>query len=61
MPTLKPIDEDAAHFLIRQVRAHPHEVTIYAAGPLTNIALADPHRPGVCCADQGDRADGRQP
>jgi inosine-uridine nucleoside N-ribohydrolase len=45
-PTLKPSDEDAAHFLIRQVRAHPHEVTIYAAGPLTNIALAisiDPH------------------
>jgi purine nucleosidase len=45
-PTLKPLDEDAAHFLVRQVRAHPHEVTIYAAGPLTNIALAisiDPH------------------
>jgi purine nucleosidase len=45
-PTIKPLDEDAAHFLIRQVRAHPHEVTIYAAGPLTNIALAisiDPH------------------
>ncbi|MGD0892461.1 MAG: nucleoside hydrolase [Terracidiphilus sp.] len=40
MPALKPIDEDAAHFLIRQVHAHPHEVTIYAAGPLTNIALA---------------------
>jgi purine nucleosidase len=39
-PVLKPIDEDAAHFLIRQVRAHPHQVTIYAAGPLTNIALA---------------------
>src|SRR6202167_4769556 len=39
-PTLKPIEEDAVHFLIRQVRAHPHEVTIYAAGPLTNIALA---------------------
>ena len=39
-PTTKPLDEDAAHFLIRQVRAHPHEVTIYAAGPLTNIALA---------------------
>ena len=37
---MKPLDEDAAHFLIRQVRAHPHEVTIYAAGPLTNIALA---------------------
>jgi purine nucleosidase len=40
LPTIKPIDEDAAHFLIRQVRAHPHQVTIYAAGPLTNIALA---------------------
>jgi purine nucleosidase len=40
MPSLKPIDEDAAHFLVRQVRAHPHEVTIYAAGPMTNIALA---------------------
>jgi inosine-uridine nucleoside N-ribohydrolase len=40
LPATKPLDEDAAHFLIRQVRAHPHEVTIYAAGPLTNIALA---------------------
>lgn len=39
-PALKAIDEDAAHFLVRQVRAHPHQVTIYAAGPLTNIALA---------------------
>jgi inosine-uridine nucleoside N-ribohydrolase len=39
-PAIKPIDEDAAHFLIRQVRAHPHQVTIYAAGPLTNIAVA---------------------
>jgi purine nucleosidase len=39
-PTLKPSSEDAAHFLVRQVHAHPHAVTIYAAGPLTNIALA---------------------
>jgi inosine-uridine nucleoside N-ribohydrolase len=38
--TTKPLDEDAAHFLIRQVHAHPHQVTIYAGGPLTNIALA---------------------
>ena len=40
LPATKPLDEDAAHFLISQVRAHPHQVTIYAAGPLTNIALA---------------------
>jgi purine nucleosidase len=39
-PHTKPLDEDGAHFLIRQVHAHPHVVTIYAAGPLTNIALA---------------------
>lgn len=39
-PKIEAIEEDAAHFLIRQVHAHPHEVTIYAAGPLTNIALA---------------------
>ena len=45
-PHTKPIGEDAAHFLIRQVHAHPHRVTVYAAGPLTDIALAialDPH------------------
>jgi purine nucleosidase len=45
-PKKKPLDEDAAHFLIRQVHAHPGEVTIYSAAPLTNIALAlaiDPH------------------
>src|SRR3984893_17871328 len=45
-PHTKPITEDAAHFLIRQVHAHPHQVTVYAAGPLTNVALAvaiDPH------------------
>ncbi len=49
-PALKPIAEDAVHFLIAQVRAHPHQVTIYAAGPLTNIALAvsiDPEFAGL--------------
>lgn len=32
--------EPAAMFLIRMVHAHPHQVTILAAGPLTNLALA---------------------
>jgi len=45
-PTLKAETEDAAHFLIRMVHQYPHEVTIYAGGPLTNLAQAvsiDPH------------------
>jgi inosine-uridine nucleoside N-ribohydrolase len=49
-PRIKPVEEDAAHFLIRNVRAHPHQVTIYAGGPLTNIALAislDPELVGL--------------
>ena len=37
---LKPQQEHAARFLIKTVRANPGEVTIYAGGPLTNLALA---------------------
>src|SRR3984957_17665848 len=39
-PTLKPAAEDAAHFIIRMVHQYPHQVTIYAGGPLTNLAQA---------------------
>ena len=39
-PTTKAANEDAAHFLIRMVRQYPHQVTIYAGGPLMNLALA---------------------
>jgi inosine-uridine nucleoside N-ribohydrolase len=49
-PTTKVIDEDAAHFLIRMVRKYPHEVSIYAGGPMTNLALAisiDPEFAGL--------------
>jgi purine nucleosidase len=47
-PTLKPAEEDAAHFLIRMVHKYPHEVTIYEGAPMTDLALAisiDPHLP----------------
>lgn len=40
MPTTKPADEDAVHFLIRMVHKYPHEVTIYEGAPMTNLALA---------------------
>ena len=52
-PHGKPIAEDAPHFLIRQVHAHPHAVTIYAAGPLTNIALAVSIDPEFAALTQG--------
>ena len=37
---LKASTEDAAHFLVRMVRQYPHEITIYAGGPMTDLALA---------------------
>lgn len=39
-PSIHARQEDAAHFLIDAVHAHPGQVTVYAAGPLTNLALA---------------------
>ena len=39
-PATKPGPEIAANFLIKKVHEFPHQVTVYAAGPLTNLALA---------------------
>jgi len=39
-PTLKVTPGMAATFLIEQVHRYPHQVTVIAAGPMTNIALA---------------------
>jgi purine nucleosidase len=39
-PHTKPLDETAAHFIVRMVRQYPGEVVVWAGGPLTNIALA---------------------
>jgi inosine-uridine nucleoside N-ribohydrolase len=49
-PTTKPADEDAAHFMVRMVRKYPNQITIYAGGPMTNLALAialDPDFPAL--------------
>jgi inosine-uridine nucleoside N-ribohydrolase len=39
-PHTKPLDETAAHFIVRTVHQYPGEVVIWAGGPMTNIALA---------------------
>ena len=39
-PHIKAAADSAANFLIREVRRYPGQVTIIAAGPLTNLALA---------------------
>jgi purine nucleosidase len=50
MPVLQARPETAADYLIQAVHAHPGEVTIFAGGPLTNVALAvclDPQFAGL--------------
>jgi purine nucleosidase len=39
-PTIRAATESAANFLVRKVREFPGQVTVIAAGPLTNVALA---------------------
>ena len=39
-PSIKAADEFAPDFIIRMVHKFPGQVTIWAGGPLTNIALA---------------------
>lgn len=39
-PTTTPAGEHAVDFIVRSVKAHPHEVTLFVLGPATNLALA---------------------
>lgn len=39
-PTHQPIDKHAIDFMIDLVRANPHEISIVATGPQTNVAMA---------------------
>ncbi len=53
-PTTKAASEDAAHFLVRTVRAHPHEVTIYAGGPTDKSGDGADSRSAICGVVQRD-------
>lgn len=46
-PTTTPADEHAVDFIIRSVKANPNEVSIFALGPPTNLALAIRKDPSI--------------
>ena len=46
-PTSKPSTEHAVDFIVRAVKAHPNQVTLFALGPTTNIALAIRKNPEI--------------
>ncbi|GAB4496383.1 MAG: nucleoside hydrolase [Anaerolineales bacterium] len=39
-PTLRPVETHAVDYLIERFLAEPNELTLFAIGPLTNVALA---------------------
>ena len=46
-PTSKPAAEHAVDFLVRAIKAHPNEVTLFVLGPATNVALAIRKNPEI--------------
>ncbi|UOQ94673.1 nucleoside hydrolase [Halobacillus shinanisalinarum] len=47
LPERKPLPSEAADFIIEQVKQHPHQVTVIAVGPQTNIATAIKKDPDI--------------
>ena len=43
----RPRSSDAVAFLIESIERHPHEITLVAFGPMTNLALALGRRPDL--------------
>jgi inosine-uridine nucleoside N-ribohydrolase len=46
-PASKPADEHAIDFIVRAIKAHPNEVTLFVLGPPTNIAMAIRKNPEI--------------
>ena len=46
-PKTKPSSENAIDFIVRQVKANPNEITLFAIGPTTNVALAVKKNPEI--------------
>lgn len=46
-PKTKPAKGAAADFIVRQVKKYPHQVTLFALGPATNVALAVKTHPEI--------------
>ncbi len=46
-PTSKPSPEHAVDFIVRAVKAHPNQVTLFVLGPATNLALAIRKNPEI--------------
>lgn len=46
-PTTTPAAEHAVDFIVRAVKAHPNEVTFFALGPPTNLAMAVRKHPEI--------------
>jgi len=46
-PTSTPAAEHAVDFIVRAIKAHPNQVTLFVLGPATNIALAIRKNPEI--------------